>query len=82
MIYPDFLDKKYSVAFNIIINSHHINHTNSKIIITPKHKFEAIVINNIVKQISILYGRLRNQKKYKYETVLSATFDNGMKMIK
>ena len=73
-----FTDRNLQVGFKINLDSHHINHSNSKITITPNYPefgIETRYINKIVKQLSIIYARLINQYKFKYQTVFSARFD-------
>ena len=60
------------------MESHHINHTNSKLIIKPNYPefgIEVRYINKFVKDLSVIYARLINQYKFKYQTVFSARFD-------
>ena len=60
------------------LNSHHINHANSKLTITPNYPefgIEVRYINKIMKELSVIYARLINQYKFKYQTVFSARFD-------
>ena len=73
-----FTDRNLQVGFKINLDSHHINHANSKLTITPNFKefgIEVRDINKIMKELSIIYARLINQYKFKYQTVFSATFD-------
>ena len=73
-----FTDRNLKVGFNINLDSHHINHANSKITITPNyHKFaiEICYIKEIVKKLSVIYARLKDQYIFKYQTVFSAKFD-------
>ena len=55
-------------------NTHHINHTYSKITISTKHKIEIVDIIFIVKQISDINARV-NQYTFNSQTVFSARFD-------
>ena len=79
MINPHyFTDNNLRVGFKINLDSHHINHLNSKLTITPNHPefgLEFRYINKIMKELSIIYARLINQYKFKYQTVFSARFD-------
>ena len=55
-----------------------INHANSKLTIIPNYLefgIEVRCINKIMKKLSIIYARLMNQYKFKYQTVFSARFD-------
>ena len=73
-----FTDRSLQVGFKINLDSHHINHLNSKLTITPNFKefgIEVRYINKIMKELSIIYARLINQYKFKYQTVFSARFD-------
>ena len=60
------------------LDSHHINHANSKLTITPKYPefgIEVRYINEVIKEFSVIYARLINQYKFKYRRVFSARFD-------
>ena len=73
-----FTDRNLQVGFKINLDSHHINHANSKLTITPNFEefgIEVRYINKIMKELSIIYARLINQFKFKYQTVFSARFD-------
>ena len=73
-----FTDSNFRAGFKINLDSHHINHTNSKLTITPNHPdfgIEVRYINNIMKELAMIYARLINQYKFKYQTVFSARFD-------
>ena len=73
-----FTDRNLKVGFKINLDSHHINHANSKLTITPNYpKFgiEVRFINKIMKELSLIYARLINQYKFRYQTVFSARFD-------
>ena len=66
------------VGFKIILDSHHVNHANSKLTITPNHPefgIEFRYINKIMKEVAVIYARLINQYKFNYQTVFSARFD-------
>ena len=71
-----FTDKNLRVGFNITQESHHINHANnSKLKIKPNYPefgTEIRYIFKIMKQISIIYARLKNRYKFRYQTVFSA----------
>ena len=79
MINPySFTNRGLQVAFQINLDSHHINHANSKTTITPNYPefgIELRYINRIIKELAMIYARLKNQYKFKYQTVLSARFD-------
>ena len=73
-----FTDRNLKVGFKNNLDSHHINHANSKLTIIPYHPefgIEVRYINKIMKELSVIYARLKNQYKFKYQTVFSARFD-------
>ena len=73
-----FTDRKLKVGFKISLDSHHINHANSKLTITtnnPEFGIDIRFINEIMKELSVIYARLINQYKFNYQTVFSARFD-------
>ena len=73
-----FTDRNLKVVFNITLESHHIIHANSKLIIKPNYPefgIEVRYINKIMKELSIIYARLINVWKFRYQTVFSARFD-------
>ena len=73
-----FNDRKIKVGFKINLNSHHINHANSNLTITPVYpefRIEFCYINIIIKELSVIYARLINHYKFKYQTIFSARFD-------
>ena len=73
-----FTDRAIQVGFNITLESFLINHANSKIFIKPNYPeygIEVRYINKIIKKLSVIYARLINKCKFKYQTVFSARFD-------
>ena len=73
-----FTDRALQVGFKINLDSHHINHANSKITILPNYPefgIEIRYINKIMKELAVICARLINQYKFKYQTVFSARFD-------
>ena len=73
-----FIDENLKVGFKINLDSHHINHANSKLTIIPNHPefgIEVRYINKIMKELAVIYARLINQYKFKYQTVFWARFD-------
>ena len=59
-----FIDRKIKLGFNNNLVSHHINHAISNLIIAPNyHEFgiEVRYINEIIKELSVVYARLINQ---------------------
>ena len=79
MINPYYLsDRNLQVAYKINLDSHHINHLNSKLTITSilkNTRIEFRFINKIMREMAIIYARLINQYKFRYQTVFSARFD-------
>ena len=66
------------MGFKINVDSHHINHANSKLTFTPIYPefgIEVCYINKIIKDFYLIYARLINQYEYKSQTVISARFD-------
>ena len=73
-----FIDETLKVGFKINLDSHNLHHTSSKLTIIPNHPefgIEIRYINKIMKELSVIYARLINQYKFKYQTVFSARFD-------
>ena len=73
-----FTDRNLRVGFKIDLDNHHINHANSKLTILPNYPefgIEVRYIKKIMKELSIIYARLLNQYKFRYQTVFSARFD-------
>ena len=72
------------MGFKINLDTHHINHANSKLTITPNYPEFGIEIRYIIKNIkelSVICDRLINQNKFNYQfeestmnTVFSARF--------
>ena len=59
-----FTDRNIKVGFTISLDSHHINHANSKLTITPYYPelgIEVRYINKIMKELSVIYARIVNQ---------------------
>ena len=66
------------IGFTITLEGHHIIHANSKLTITPIYPefgIEVRYINENIDESAVIYARLRNQYKFKYQTVFSARFD-------
>ena len=73
-----FTNRALQVGFKINLDSHHINHANSKVTIIPDYPEFGIEIRytkKIMKELAVIYARLINQYKFKYQTVFSARFD-------
>ena len=79
MINPyNFTDRNLKVGFKINLDSHNLHHINSNLTITPNYPefgIEIRYINKIMKELAMIYARLINQYKFKYQTVFSAKFD-------
>ena len=72
-----FTDRAVRVGFNITLDNHQFNHANCKLTILasfPEGGIEHRYINKIMKEMSVVYARFRNQYKFKYLTVFSARF--------
>ena len=72
-----FIDENLEIGFKINIESHNNNQANSILTITPNFPefgIEFRYINKIVKKLSGIYARLKNQYKFKYHTLFSASF--------
>ena len=70
-----FTDRVLQVAFYITLESHQINHAISKFFMKPSFPefgIEVRYIKKIIKGLSLAYGILVNQNKFKSQTVLSA----------
>ena len=64
-----FTDRNLKVGFKINLDSHHINHANSKLTITPNYPefgIEVRYIKKTMKELSFIYARLTAQHKFKY----------------
>ena len=73
-----FTDRNLKLGFKINLDSHHINHANSKLTITPNDPefgIEVRYISKIMKKLSVIYARLIYHWKFKYQTVFSAIID-------
>ena len=73
-----FSDRNLQVAYKINLDSHNLHHANSKLTISSNFENTGIefrFINKIMREMSIIYARLINQYKFKYQNVFSARFD-------
>ena len=73
-----FSDRILKVAYKINLDSHHINHLNSKVTITSNFQvtgIEFLYINKMMREMSIIYARLINQYKCRYQVVFLGRFD-------
>ena len=79
MINPYYsTERNLKVRFKINLDSHHINHDNSKVTTTPIHPdfgIEVRYISKIMKELAGIYARILNQYIFNYHTVFSARFD-------
>ena len=79
MINPYYItDRALQIGFKINLDSHNLHHANSKLTIIPNYTefgIEVRYINKILKELAVIYARLINQYKFKYQTVFSARFD-------
>ena len=72
-----FIHENLKNGFKINLESHNISHATSILTITPnvpEFGIEFRYINKIVKAFSFIYARLKNQNKFKYHTLFSASF--------
>ena len=73
-----FTDRNLRAGFKINLDSHNLHHTISKLTILriyPEFGIEFRYINKIMKELAMIYARLSNQYKFRYQTVFSARFD-------
>ena len=73
-----FSDRNLQVAYKINLDSHNLHHANSKLTISSNFENTGIefrFIKKIMREMSIIYARLINQYKFKYQCVFSARFD-------
>ena len=80
-----FTDRALRVGFIITLESHHINHANSKLIIKPNYPEFGIEVrykNKLKKELSVFYARLIDQYNFTYQTFFSARFDKHDEDIK
>ena len=79
MINPYYFSRRYETQYKIILDSHHINHIDSKITIASEYHLSVQIddVNNILKEMTIILARLINQTKFKCQVVFSAKFDKA-----
>ena len=80
-----FTDRNLRVGFNINLGSHHIIHANSKLSITPNYPefgIEVRFINKIIKELSVTYARIINQKNSDIKQFFQQDSISKMKIIK
>ena len=73
-----FTDRNLKVAYKINLDSHNLHHTNSKLSISSNFQYTEIefrYINKIMREKAIIYAKLINQYKFRYQTVFAARFD-------
>ena len=77
MINPYYFSRRFENQYKINLDSHNINHLNSKITITNKYDLpiDMYDVDSILREMSIIYARLIDQYKFKYQVVFSAEFD-------
>ena len=81
MLNPYYFKDKYFYNFlKINLDSHHINHLNSKItIITSSLEYDKSIdkdlINSLIREMSVIYARLINSFKFKYQCTFLSRFD-------
>ena len=81
MLKPYYFTKRaLQVGINTSLNSHKINHSISILTIEPN--FPEIgndfrYKNKILKEMATIYARLKNQYKFKHQTLFSASFDKN-----
>ena len=72
-----FTDRNLRAGFKINLDSHHINHANSKLTIIPIYPEFGIEIrynNKIMKKLAVIYARLLNQYIFRCQTAFLARF--------
>ena len=73
MINPSyFIDENLKIGFKINLDSHNTNHANSILTITLNYSeigIEFRYINKLIKELSVIYARLKNQYKFNYHTL-------------
>ena len=73
-----FSDRALQIGFKNNLDSHNLHHANSKLTIIPNYPefgIEVRYFNKMLKELAVIYARLINQYKFKYQTVFSARFD-------
>ena len=78
MINRYFTDRSLQAFFDFTLESHRINHSNSKVTIETNFSESAIdfrYIKKVLKEMSVIYARLINQYKFEYQKVFSLRFD-------
>ena len=72
-----FIDENLKIGFKINLESHNINHAKSLLKIFPNFPdvgIEIRSVNKILKELSVIYARLKSQYKFKYHVLFSASF--------
>ena len=73
-----FTNRNLKKGFKNNLDSHHNIHANSKLTnLTsfPEFGIEVRFTNRMIKKLSVIYARLINQYKFKYQTFFSERFD-------
>ena len=83
---PDYLTvRNLKVVFKINLESHHINHANSKKTIThnyPEFGIEVRDIRRIIKELTVIYARLRININLNIKQFFKQDLINKVKLIK
>ena len=78
-----FIDRNLKVGFKINLDTHHINHANSKLTIKltyPEFGTETRYINKVLEELSVFHATIINQYKFKQYSQHDSI--NKMKIIK
>ena len=77
MVCPYYFSQRVNLGYNIELDSHNINQLNRKITIKSKYdqRNENTDINNIFREMSMIYARLIGQYKIKFQVVFSDLFE-------
>ena len=71
-----FNDRILKTTFNFFLESHQINHTNSKRTIKPSNlENEKTFVKKILEKTANIFARLKNQIKFNHQVVFSARFN-------
>ena len=72
-----FIDQNLEIGFKINLASHNISHANSLLNIIPNFPdigIETKYKNKILKEVATFYAGLIKQYRFKYHTLISASF--------
>ena len=76
-----FVDRVLQVRFSNNLENHHFNHAISKINIKPNYPELGIEVRynfKIIKELPVVYARIINLHKFKYQKVFSARFEKKL----